>query len=48
MKRVQKDGIWTPMKAGVTVGMNRTRLIADAIDRAIQIAEEKHARASGN
>ena len=40
-----KDGEWTPMKAGFTVGIQRARAIAAAIERAAQIAEAKHASA---
>jgi len=41
----QRDGVWEPMKAGITVGMGKAKLIADAIERAIMIAEGRHADA---
>jgi hypothetical protein len=34
------------MRNGVTLGMSKARLIADAIERAVMIAEGKHASTS--
>jgi hypothetical protein len=42
----QRDGVWEPMRNGVTLGMSKARLIADAIERAVMIAEGKHASTS--